>query len=162
MRWRDFSAECPELAELARVRFRRDQLMLLGTLRPDGSARISAVECDFVDGELVTGMIYRSVKARDLRRDARVTVHSWPPGKDNPDGDLKLYGRAVELTEPAAKRAYEDAIFARIQWRPTEPYHCFRFELESAGYLRFADQTEEVWAWRPGTPLSRRSVPMPV
>ncbi len=162
MRWRDFSVECPELAGLAQDRFRRDQLMLLGTLRPDGSPRISAVECDFVDGELVTGMIYRSVKAGDLRRDARVTVHSWPPGKDNPDGDLKFYGRAVELTDPAAKRAYEDAIFARIQWRPTEPYHCFGFEIESAGYLRFKEEAEEVWAWRAGSQLSKRVVAMAV
>jgi hypothetical protein len=162
MRWRDFSAACPELAGLAQERLQRDQLMLLGTLRPDGSPRISAVECDFVGGELVTGMIYRSVKARDLLRDARVTVHSWPPGKDNPDGDLKVYGRAVELTDPEAKRAYEDAIYARIQWRPTEPYHCFRFELESAGYLKFTEKTEEVWAWRPGAPLTKRVVPMVV
>jgi pyridoxamine 5'-phosphate oxidase-like protein len=160
MRWRDFSAECPELAGMAHTRFQRDQLMLLGTLRPDGSPRISAVECDFVDGDLITGMIYRSVKARDLQRDPRVTVHSWPPGKDNPDGDLKFYGRAVEVTDPATKRAYEDAIFARIQWRPTEPYHCFTFDLDAAGYLRFTEKAEEVWHWRPGGALAKRQIPM--
>ena len=158
MRWRDFTAQCPELAGLATARFRRDQLMLLGTLRADGSPRISAVECDLVDGELVTGMIYRSIKALDLQRDPRVTIHSWPPGKDNPDGDIKLYGRAVELTDPVAKQGYEDAIFARIRWRPTEPYHCFAFDLRSGGYLRFTGGTEEVWSWREGAPLTRRAI----
>jgi hypothetical protein len=158
MRWQEFTRECPELAELAAARFARDQLVLLGTLRPDGSPRISAVECDFVAGELMTGMIYRSVKARDLLRDPRATIHSWPPGKDNPDGDIKLYGRAVEVTAPAVKRAYEEALFARIQWRPKEPYNCFAVDVESAGFVRFTEAEEEVWAWRESASLTRRTL----
>ena len=104
-------------------------------------------------------MIHRSVKALDLRRDPRVAVHTWLPGKDNPEGDIKLYGRAVELTDPAIKRAYEEAIFARSGWRPSEPYHCFAFDLRSAGLVRFDDAGREVWSWRPGQPLRRRLIP---
>ena len=159
MHWQEFTRECPELAELAVARFARDQLVLLGTLRPDGSPRISAVECDFAAGELLTGMIHRSVKALDLRRDGRATVHSWPPSKDNHDGDIKLYGRAVEVTDPEVKRAYEDAIFKRIAWRPQEPYHCFAIDVESAGFLRFGGEDgeqEEVWSWRAGGELTKR------
>jgi len=158
MRWQEFEEQCPELAELTAARLARDQLVLLGTLRPDGSPRISAVECDITAGNLLIGMINRSVKALDLFRDPRATVHSLPPAKDNPDGDIKLYGHAVEVTEPALKRAYEDALFARIQWRPTEPYPCFAFDIESAGFLKFGDAGEEIWAWRSGTPLRRRVV----
>ncbi len=157
MRWREFARQCPELAELAETRFRRDQLVLLGTLRTDGTPRISAVECDFAGDDLLTGMIPNSVKALDLRRDPRATVHSWPPGKDNPDGDVKLYGRLVEVADRPTKQAYEDAIFARIQWRPTEPYHCFAVDVESAGFLRFGPpEAEEVWAWRAGGQLTKR------
>jgi len=151
MRWQEFEEQCPELAELTAARLARDQLVLLGTLRPDGSPRISAVECDITAGNLLIGMINRSVKALDLFRDPRATVHSLPPAKDNPDGDIKLYGHAVEVTEPALKRAYEDALFARIQWR-------FAFDIESAGFLKFGDAGEEIWAWRSGTPLRRRVV----
>jgi hypothetical protein len=158
MRWLEFTRACPELAELAADRFARDQLVLLGTVRPDGSPRISAVECDFAAGELMTGMIFRSVKARDLLRDPRATIHSWPPGKDNPDGDVKLYGRLVEVTDPGLKRAYEEAIFARIKWRPKEPYNCFAVDVESAGFVRFVEDDEEIWAWRDGAPLTRRTV----
>src|SRR2546429_4148987 len=110
MRWGGFCAECPELAELTSARFAADQLVLLGTLRADGSARISAVEPDIAAGELLVGMIPRSVKALDLLRDPRATLHSWPPDKEGRQGDIKLYGRAVAMTDPAGKRVYEDAI----------------------------------------------------
>ncbi|MGH2602564.1 MAG: pyridoxamine 5'-phosphate oxidase family protein [Dehalococcoidia bacterium] len=120
MRWGEFEQACPELAALARERFAREQIILLGTVRPDGSARISGVECDFVDGDLMTGMIWRSAKALDLLREDRVTIHSLVPDKAHESenqGDLKLYGRAVEIADPDHTRRYEDAIEARIDWR---------------------------------------------
>lgn len=41
MRWKEFADACPEIAERAEERFRTDQLVMLGTLRTDGSPRIS-------------------------------------------------------------------------------------------------------------------------
>lgn len=162
MRWDEFETACPELAAKARDRFAREQIILLGTVRPDGSARISGVECDFTDGELMTGMIWRSAKALDLLRDDRVTVHSLVPDKAHESenqGDIKLYGRAVEVSDPEQKRRYEDAIEARIDWRPPEPYHCFAFDLVRAGMVRFADDGRHVWTWRAGSALRKRVVP---
>src|SRR5256885_5617813 len=159
MRWYEFSTQCPELAELATARFAADQLALLGTLRADGSPRISAVEPDLAAGDLMIGMIFRSAKALDLLRDDRATVHSWPPDNQGRKGDIKLYARAVAVTDPAGKAAYEEAIFARSGWRPSEPYHCFAFDLRSAGPVRFDDAGREVWSWRPGQPLRRRLIP---
>src|SRR3989442_645515 len=158
MRWHEFAKDCPDLAELAAARFTADQLLLLGTLRPDGSPRISAVEPDLAGGDLLVGMIARSVKALDLLRDPRMTIHSWPPDNKGERGDIKLYGRAVAVTDAEGKRVYEDAIFARIAWRPTEPYHCFAFDLSSAGLVRFSDAGREVWSWRPGRPMRRRLI----
>ncbi len=153
MRWGDFESAAPRLAAEARRRITRDQLLLLGTLRRDGSARISAVECDLAGGDLLIGMIHRSMKALDLLRDPRVTAHSLPPGRDNGEGDVKLYGRAVPQTDPLAKGRYEDAIFARIGWRPGEPYHCFALDLDSAALVRFfGDGRQSVLRWRAGTP----------
>ena len=57
MRWKEFQTACPEIAELARERFTRDQLVMLGTLRADGSPRITPCEVDVADGELVMGMM---------------------------------------------------------------------------------------------------------
>src|SRR5439155_583839 len=33
--------------------------------------------------------------------------------------------------------AYADATAARIDWRPTEPYHLFCVDIESAGFISF-------------------------
>jgi hypothetical protein len=159
MRWREFGRECPELAEVAREWLAERHILLLGTLRPDGSPRISAVECDVVDGaDLCCGMIWQSTKALDLLRDPRMTAHSLPPGMSNPAGDLKLYGRAVEVTEPAQRRAYEETLYARIEWKPDEPYHLFALDIESAGFVKFVGDAREVVHWRVGTGLRTRRI----
>ena len=53
MRWSEFAAACPELAVLGEARFRERELCLVGTLRKNGWPRISPVEPDFVDGDLI-------------------------------------------------------------------------------------------------------------
>jgi hypothetical protein len=152
MRWNEFTAACPELAEAIRARFVRDQLALLGTIRADGSVRISPCEVDFAAGDLLFGMMWQSRKALDLLRDPRLTVHSVPPDKDNPEGDLKLYGTAVDVTGPAARRAFVEAIEARIQWHPPGDYHLFAVDIDRAALVRFSsDEGMRVTRWRPGT-----------
>jgi len=147
MRWRAFAGECPEIAAPAEERFRRDQLLLVGTIREDGSPRISPNECDLAAGELFFGMMWQSRKARDLGRDARCVLHSVPSDKDNPGGDVKLYGRAVDVRDPDLRRVYREAIKARIDWEPEEPnYHCFAMDVESAAYIVFGDD-RRVTTW---------------
>ncbi len=162
MRWNEFESACPDLAAMARRRFEDEQIILLGTLRADGSPRISGVECDFVGTDLMTGMIWQSSKALDLLRDPRVTIHSLVPDKAHESenqGDIKLYGRAIEITDAGQKGHYEDAIEKRIQWRPPEPYHCFAFDIEHAGFVRFADSGRHVWSWHEGAGLEKRIIP---
>jgi hypothetical protein len=162
MRWNEFANECPEFATLVRDRFEREQIFLVGTLRPDGVPRISGLECDFVDDELMSGMIWQSAKARDLLRDGRMTIHSLVPDKTHEsenEGDVKIYGRGIAVTDPDRKQRYEEAIEARINWRPPEPYHCFAFDLEQVGMVRFGENTREVWTWRPGQTLNKRVLP---
>ena len=158
MRWAAFVAECPELGSIAQEWIAQRHILLLGTLRADGSPRISAVECDVVGSDLCSGMIWQSAKALDLERDPRLTIHSVPPGLSNPEGDIKLYGTAVPL-RPAEKRAYERVLHARIQWTPTDPYHCFAFDLTSVGFVKFHDGGRDSWGWRPGQPLRKRFMP---
>ncbi|MGH8837287.1 MAG: pyridoxamine 5'-phosphate oxidase family protein [Actinomycetes bacterium] len=147
MRWQEFMAACPEFGQLADARFRGDQLVLLGTVSRDGWPRISPCEVDIAAGELFLGMMWQSKKALDLLRDPRLLVHSVPSDKDNPGGDIKLYGRAVDITDPELRGAFRDAILARIDWAPDEPeFHLFALDVDRAAYLRFGGGMT-LWQW---------------
>jgi len=149
VRWDAFEEACPEIATLARERFARDELVMLGTLRADGSARVSPCEIDFAAGRLFLGMMWRSKKALDLLRDPRVAVHSVPSDRMNPGGDVKLYGRVVDERDPEVRAAFREAILARIDWAPDEPeYHLFSLDVETAGYTVFGG-TSYALAWDP-------------
>jgi Pyridoxamine 5'-phosphate oxidase len=140
MRWDEFEKACPELATLARERFAKDELVLVGSLRADGSPRISPVEPDFAAGRLFISMMWQSRKALDLMRDPRVVVHSVPSDRMNAGGDIKLYGRIVDERDREVREAFRDAIKARIEWAPDEPnYHCLSLDIRGAGYIRFGD-----------------------
>ena len=159
MNWREFEAACPELAQIAHARLSGDELVLVGTIRRDGSPRISPVEPDFVDGELLLGMMWKSRKALDILRDPRVAVHSVPSNRLNPGGDVKIYGKGSDVQDPALRHRYEQAIFARVEWRPTEPYHCFAVDIESAAFVRFQERIWESWRWDPDGGLRKETKP---
>jgi hypothetical protein len=159
VRWDAFATACPEIAALAHARFVEDEVVLLGTLRADGSPRISPNEPDVVAGHLFLGMMWRSRKALDLLRDPRLVVHASPHGRLNPEGDVKLYGRAVSIDDPGLRRAYREALFRRIGWAPEEPgYHLFSVDVTSAGYARFGEDPRML-AWDPER--GPRELPVP-
>src|SRR2546426_4721573 len=93
MEWAEFAEQAPELAALAERRFEENRLGLVGTLRKDGSPRISPVEVFFVDGQPLLGMMWRSHKGLDILRDPRVVVPSAPSHPAGSGGDGKPYAR---------------------------------------------------------------------
>jgi predicted pyridoxine 5'-phosphate oxidase superfamily flavin-nucleotide-binding protein len=146
MRWREFADACPEIAEPAEERFRSDQLAILGTLRKDGSPRVTPCEVDFADGDLLLGMMWQSRKALDLRRDARITVHSVQCDREASVADVKLYGVAIEIVELEHRSSYRDAVKARIDWAPDEPnFHVFALDVREAGYISFPEKRVLSW-----------------
>jgi hypothetical protein len=103
--WNWVAEDAPDLAATVRRIFDAHKHKTLATLRQDGSPRISGIEATFAGGELWLGMMPGSRKARDLRRDPRLALHSasMDPDEENPSdwpGDAKLSGRAVEITDP--------------------------------------------------------------
>ena len=155
MRWDEFAAVCPELAALGEERFRSRELCLVGTLRRNGWPRISPVEPEFVDGELMLGMMWRSPKALDLLRDPRCVVHSVVSDRTGTEGDFKLYGRAVQVDDRKRRASYRAALKARIDWEPDEPsYHLFAIDVDSAGFVIFSGDRYGL-AWDPEGGLRR-------
>src|SRR5262245_24864198 len=159
MRWDAFELACPEIATIARTRFETDELVLLGSIRRDGSPRISPNEIDLAAGRLFVSMMWRSKKALDLLRDPRVVVHSITTNRMGTEGDVKLYGRAIDEREPDVREAFRDAIRARIDWAPDEPsFHCFSVDISSAGYIRFGEDRVAM-AWDADRGLRRLPFP---
>lgn len=103
--WAALEAAEPEFANRVRRIFDAHRHKVLATLRRDGSPRVSGIEVEFADGEVLMGMMAGSVKALDLLRDPRLALHA---ASDDPQddastwlGDAKIAGRAVEVAAPA-------------------------------------------------------------
>ncbi|MFF5494878.1 pyridoxamine 5'-phosphate oxidase family protein [Streptomyces aquilus] len=147
--WSAFTAAEPDLARLVEERFGAFTHHVLGTLRKDGSPRLTGLEVRFLNGELWLGMMPDSLKARDLLRDPRFALHANPgPGKDPGVGDMRISGRAFEVTDPAAKAAYGEEV------EPPEPFHLFRTELTEVVRTYVEDDKYlVVQVWKPGEPV---------
>jgi hypothetical protein len=158
VRWDEFAAVCPELASLGEERLRARELCLVGTLRRNGYPRISPVEPEFVDGELMLGMMWRSPKALDLLRDPRCVVHSVVSDRMGTEGDFKLYGRARDVQDAKRRERYRATVKARIDWEPSEPnFHCFAIDVESAGFVIFGGERYGL-AWDPAGGMRRWAI----
>jgi hypothetical protein len=126
--WTEFAESAHELAARGEELLRSSGLCLVGTIRADGSPRISPCEVILEEGELMLGMMWHSRKAMDLRRDPRLIVHSAQCDPQASNGDFKVYGRAREIpddgTDPTRPR----------------PSHLFAVNIESAGFISFGKE----------------------
>ncbi len=147
MIWREFAQAAPEMARLGEERFDRTGVVLVGTVRKDGSPRISPVEPLITQGQLFLGMMWRSTKALDLLRDPRCVVHSTISNRDGSEGEFKLRGRAVDVRDPGMRERYSEALYEKIEWRPEEPYHLFSVDVESAAFIAYEDEEQSLKRW---------------
>jgi hypothetical protein len=150
--WADFAAASPELAARGLARFDATGLSLIGTLRRDASPRISAVEPFIFEGQLALGMMWRSMKALDLRRDSRCVVHSTIVNKDGTEGEFKVYGQAAEIGEQAIRDRYCADLRAATGWAPEgHEWHLWFVNISQVSWFRAIGDgtTHETDVWRP-------------
>ncbi|MFD3450936.1 pyridoxamine 5'-phosphate oxidase family protein [Streptomyces sp. NPDC058691] len=148
-RWADFEAAEPGLAEAVTTRFSPYKHHVLATLRADGSPRVSGIEAEFRLGELWIGMMPNSRKALDLRRDPRFSLHVNPgPGTSMDGGDIRISGRAVEVTDPAGIARFTGEVTV-----PEGPFHLFAADLTEVVRTYVDDPDIVLEVWRPGRPV---------
>jgi hypothetical protein len=147
MNWDEFAEKAPEMVRQGEERFQKTGLALLGTVRRDGSARISPLEPLIAHGKLYLGMMGQSKKALDLLRDPRCLVHSVVANKHGTDGEFKLRGTAVEIADPDERERFCQAEYEHTGWRPEEPYHVFALDIGSAVFVIFEDGEKQVQTW---------------
>ena len=132
--WKELSAAAPELAETGRALLEQfgPGLAFLATVRSDGAPRLHPV-CPVLSGDRLFVLITAdSPKRRDLERDGRYALQSFPQPKPGSD-ELYIAGTAV-LVEDAATRA---AIFADAKHRPVPSEIAFELLLERVMHTRW-------------------------
>ena len=152
--WRDLEQAAPHIARAGRALLDQARVALLGTLRPDGSPRISPVEPYFADGQLIFGLMTWSGKARDLRRDPRCALHTTISGPDAGEPELKLYGLA-EVTGDLLRNACRQA------WWIGQPHTAadvFLLDVTQATLIEWDLERGQMTSthWSPGRGLWRR------
>jgi hypothetical protein len=140
-RWQDVIDSAPEFAAAAQELLEAHVHKTLATLRRDGSPRISGTEAKVLDGDVWFGSMPRAVKALDLLRDPRFSLHSG--SIDPPDwrGDAKLSGHAIEITDPAVQDrvlgAWSDEDYPRES-------HLFRADVHEVSIVRLGDPADHL------------------
>jgi hypothetical protein len=149
VRWADLERAEPELAAAVRARFDAHRHKVLGTLRADGSPRLSGIEATFSRGELWLGMMPDSRKALDLRRDPRMALHSATVDPELAEGDARIGGRAIEDTRPGAMA---ELVAGDDRHADPPPGHVFRVDIEDVLLLRIGDPPDHLVleTWTPG------------
>lgn len=149
MNWDQFVAATPEFAAFGWERFEKHRVVLLLTIRKDGTPRLSPLEVPvIVDGEILLGMMYRSNKARDLLRDPRCVLHNAVTNPECTDQEFKLRGRARAIENAETKRKFAAAVKAKLGFDVgDQPMHLFAFDIESAGAVKIADEKMWTRAW---------------
>ncbi|MFF7180519.1 pyridoxamine 5'-phosphate oxidase family protein [Streptomyces sp. NPDC008121] len=143
--WSAFAAAEPELAATVRERFGRYTHHVLATVRKDGSPRLTGLEVNFRLGELWLAMMPNSRKALDLRRDPRCSLLANPGAAADMDGgDVRISGRAVEVTDPETVERFAREVGAPL------PFHLFLMEPAEVVRTTVEDDELVVRTWSPG------------
>jgi len=148
MSWAEFDAGTPEVAARVRELLERFRFVLIGTIRRDGTPRISPVEAHIVEGELMLAMIAGSLKARDLLRDPRIVLNTPIVDASDPNTvEVKLRGQAVPASEESLRKTTADTIERVSGWRPPPHWHVFAIELDEAAYMAWSNGVLTMDRW---------------
>jgi hypothetical protein len=134
--WTALRTEAPDLARAITDRFNANLHHVLGTIRPDGSIRLSGTEVAINDDQVGIGMMPHSHKLRDVHRDPRVELHSAPLEDDLSNGDAKLAGILVDAGDTDG-----------------QPGTAFTLDVTNASLVRVIGDQLEFTTWSPSTGL---------
>jgi uncharacterized pyridoxamine 5'-phosphate oxidase family protein len=134
-RWSDFAAERPDMADAGRTLIYQFRVGLgyLATVRKDGGPRVHPVCPVIANGGLYVFIGNHSPKLRDLLRDGRFALHSFP----NPqvDDEFTVRGRAVRVDDATVRQIVYDAYTATGAF--TSDDTLFELRLERALHAKY-------------------------
>lgn len=150
--WSELSARQPALAAVADRLLIKPGVLLIGTTRRDGTARISGVEPLVLDDDLWLSMMTDSAKSRDLGRDPRIVLNSVIASPD-PGEEIKVRGTARLVAETDRQERYAAAVKEQIGWQPVVgQFALYVIEVADVTYIGFEPGTgaQHVARWPSG------------
>jgi hypothetical protein len=151
--WSEFAADEPRLARAIHALMHQygPGLGYLATVRADGGPRVHPVSPVITDDGLFC-FVVDSPKRRDLERDGRYALHSFPP--EDSDDEAYVAGRAEPVTDPALIQTIAANLRAhrQVDWR------LFELTVEVAMIAR-RGRAPEVRVWLDPAGRRQRSSP---
>jgi hypothetical protein len=153
-RWQDVVDSEPEFAAEVQQVFDSHKHKTIATLRRDGSPRLSGLEFEFNGGEVTFGMMPKSQKCNDLRRDPRTEIHSASVDSDGDEGawqgDARISGRAREITDPDERAKFTDS--------PADAYPLFALDINRVVRIKLEGSPPHllIQTWRSDRRLESR------
>ena len=151
-RWSEIDSVAATLTGVVELRFAANRHHVLGTIRPDGSPRLSGTEVYFHRGDVWIGCMPTSGKVSDLRRDPRCALHTAPIDLEMVEGDAVIDAVAVET---------DDAdVWAAITEGSEEPVNgvLFRMDVTRFRVVQVEDDRLLVHSWDPDRGVDLRVV----
>ena len=125
--WSEFVAAEPQLASAIRALLQQygPGMAYLATVRPDGAPRVHPVS-PVITAESLYCFVVDSPKRRDLERDGRYALHSYPP--EDSDDEAYRTGTARPVHDQLAVRRLAGQLRAssNVDWR------LFEFTVDTA------------------------------
>ncbi len=148
----EFRTAAPELAAPILDRFATERFGLLGTVRRDGSPRVSPIEVALHEGRLTMGMMPGSAKMLDVRRDPRACLLTPVTDRMVPTGEGKLFGRIEEVHGEDAERLLR-AMVAELEgaeWEDLAGSPVFEMRVAAAAWQGVHGDAWETRSWSVG------------
>lgn len=135
--WTHLEAAAPELAASGQALIESFGFVFVGTIRSNGTPRISPCEAHLVGGQLMVVMIPGTWKARDVLHDPRVVLQTPITNASNPGGELKLWGRARRVDDGDQRETTAARFEAVSGWRPHPSWLFLVIEIESVALMEW-------------------------
>ncbi len=149
----------PALGATAHDLLIKPGVLLVGTTRRDGTARISGVEPLVMNGDLWLSMMRSSTKALDVGRDPRILLNSIVTGRVV-DGEVKVRGTVRAETSADIQQLYAETVGAELGWHPVVgEFTLFEVDVGDVTYIGYDHESgaQHVARWRAGLEYLRPS-----
>lgn len=151
--WSEFAAEAPTISALfLRRHAATGNLCLLGTVRADGSPRISPIEPVIFEDMLVLAGMPDTRKFHDLARDPRFCLHTATVDTQVTDGDAKLFGAVTDLRDERVHARFAQKLFddSGMDLRGETFDHFYVADLTGASTVEVVGDHLDITVWKPG------------